>query len=76
MENHLRFSYRYREIACLFKTGHKVTRFGKLSLRKSSTWQTYFHILFNKSWFNQIEIRVKLTQETAYHELFSETFKQ
>ena len=47
------------------------TRFGKLLLRQSSTWQTYYHTYFHKGWFNQIEIRVKFTQEITYHKLLS-----
>ena len=34
------------------------------------------HILFNKGWLNQIEIWVKLIQETTYRKLFSEILGQ
>ena len=37
----------------LFKTESTVARFGKLSLCNSPIWQTCYHELFNKGWFNQ-----------------------
>ena len=53
-----------------------VKRFGKLSLRQPSIWQTYYQISFNKGWFNQMEIRVKLAQETTYRKRFSDISMQ
>ena len=49
---------------------------GKLSQYESLVWQTYYHKLFNKGWFYQIQTWIKLTQEATYRKLFKETLRQ
>ena len=34
-------------------------------------WQTHYHALFIKCWFNEIKIPAKLTQEIMYRKLFT-----
>ena len=43
-------------IDSVFKMEGNVTRFGKLSLRQSLIWQSYYHMLFKRCWLNQLEI--------------------
>ena len=44
---------------------------------ESSIWQTYYHKLFKKGgWFDQIEIRVMLAQESTYLNHLEEILRQ